>query len=100
MFFPPNFPLEMKQQLTEFLRNSSLSSEEKNALWATTFVSIDLMNNGPVEFRRQLSGNAGFGSADFDPLKLLTNYASAVSAKYPRIGEAINDYLKTKATAW
>ncbi len=96
LFFPPNFPIEIKKQLTDFMRNSSLSSEEKNALWATTVVSIDLMNNGPAEFRRQLSGNAGFGSENFDPLRLLDNYASALSAKYPRIGAAMNDYLKTK----
>ena len=95
MFFPPGFPEDMKRQLTDFINNSNLSSAEKDAMWATTVVSLHLMNYGPPGFRRYLTEESRFGSPRFNSVNLIAQYGNALAARgYPNIGKAVQDFLQ------
>lgn len=95
MSFPPGFPEDMKRQLTDFMDNSNLSSAEKDAMWATTVVSLDLMNNGPAGFRRYLTEESRFDSPSFNAMNLIARYGNALATKgYPNIGKAVQEYLQ------
>ncbi len=95
MWFPPGFPEDMKRELTNFIDNSNLSSAEKDAMWATTVVSLHLMNCGPPGFRKYLTEDTRFGSPSFNPVNLIAQYGNALASRgYPNIGKAVQDYLK------
>lgn len=94
--FPPGFPTAMKERLTDFLNRSDLSTKDKEAMWATTVASLDLMNNGPAGFRSYLTNDTRFGSSDFDPLKLLETFGKALGENgYPAIPKAVQEYLQS-----
>ncbi len=95
MFFPPGFPADMKEQLTDFFNRSNLSSEDKTAMWSSTVVGLYLMNHGPAGFRRYLTEETRFGSPSFNPVKLIANYGNALATHgHPNIGKAVQDYLR------
>lgn len=96
IFFPAGFPKELQDKLTRFLSQPGLSSDDKDAMWSSMIIGLDLANNGPPEIRQRFTAEARFDSPSFNPDALIADYAKALAKNgYPNLLQALQSYLLT-----